>query len=445
MNRSLDSLRPHPRNEEIYGGLEDAELTESIRAKGILTPLLITPDGRIVGGHRRWTAARAAGLIEVPVVLFESEDELEILEAVLENNRQRVKSAEVMANEGAVLAEIEGLRAKQRQREAAETTNAKRNGTHTQLVAYASAPGETRKKVAERLGVSHQTAQKAIQVGQALATLKESESQEDQEKRRSLQKVLKERGIIPAAALLGSVRQPRDPNAAPKSQSRFTETNDKVSWARWTWNPVTGCLHDCPYCYARDIANRRYPEKFAPTFRPERLPAARNTPLPEAGDPESRRVFVCSMADLFGKWVPQEWIDAVFAEVRDNPQWEFLFLTKFPQRLAEIEWPENAWVGTTVDRQYRVDIAEKAFRGVKAGVKWLSCEPLLEPLKFSSLEMFDWVVIGGASRSTQTPEFWPPFEWMVDLYQQAREAGCKVWFKPNALSELTQCPQEIPR
>ena len=64
-------------------------------------------------------------------------------------------------------------------------------------------------------------------------------------------------------------------------------------------------------------------------------------------------------------------------------------------------------------------------------------------LKFSSLEMFDWVVIGGASRSSQTPEFWPPFEWVVDLYQQARAAGCKVWFKPNAVSGLTAFPREI--
>lgn len=235
------------------------------------------------------------------------------------------------------------------------------------------------------------------------------------------------------------------PQRKPVSAVRLNRTNEKVDWAQWTWNPVTGCLHDCPYCYARDIANRFYAEGFKPTFHPERLPAPRNTPIPDDPNPASRRIFTCSMADLFGKWVPQEWIDAVFREVRDNPLWEFLFLTKFPQRLAELEWPENAWVGTTVDRQYRVSIAEKAFRGVKAGVKWLSCEPMLEPLKFSSLEMFDWVVIGGASRSSQTPEFWPPFEWVVDLYRQAREAGCKVWFKPNAISGLTECPREIPR
>jgi protein gp37 len=176
-------------------------------------------------------------------------------------------------------------------------------------------------------------------------------------------------------------------------------------------------------------------------FHPDRLHAPQHTNLPKSDDPRSRRVFTCSMADLFGKWVPQEWIDAVFAEVRDNPQWEFLFLTKFPQRLASMDWPDNAWVGTTVDRQYRVAIAEKSFRGVKAGVKWLSCEPMLEPLRFSSLEMFDWVVIGGQSASSQEPAFQPPWEWIEDLLGQARRAGCRVYFKEN----LHNRPQEQPR
>lgn len=167
--------------------------------------------------------------------------------------------------------------------------------------------------------------------------------------------------------------------------------------------------------------------------------------LPTSDDPRSQRVFTCSMADLFGNWVPQEWIDAVFGQVLDNAQWEYLFLTKFPQRLASLQWPKNAWVGTTVDKQYRVEIAEKAFSTVKAGVKWLSCEPMLEPLKFSSLAMFDLVVIGGASKSSQTEEFWPPFEWTADLYQQARAAGCAVYFKPNANGNLTPVPKEQPR
>jgi protein gp37 len=137
------------------------------------------------------------------------------------------------------------------------------------------------------------------------------------------------------------------------------------------------------------------------------------------------------MADLFGRWVPKEWIDAVMMAARGNPQWNFLFLTKFPQRLAEIEIPDNAWMGTTVDMQARVKNAEKAFEKVSGGVKWLSVEPMIEPLKFERLDLFDWVVIGGASSSTKTPAWRPPFEWVYDLVVQARVAGCKVYMKSN--------------
>jgi protein gp37 len=224
--------------------------------------------------------------------------------------------------------------------------------------------------------------------------------------------------------------------------STFNRTNESVDWAWWTWNPVTGCLHDCPYCYARDYANRFYLEKFEPTFHPERLKAPHHTKVPVEAetDVRARSVFVCSVADLFGKWVPDAWIEAVLTEVRVAPQWNFLFLTKFPQRLASITWPENAWVGTTVDRQHRVPIAEKAFRAVRAPVKWLSCEPLLEDLTFSSLEMFPWVVLGGQSESSQSPAFQPPWAWVKHLLIQAWQTDCLVYMKPN----LTVRSQEYP-
>lgn len=220
------------------------------------------------------------------------------------------------------------------------------------------------------------------------------------------------------------------------------QTTDNIEWARWSWNPVTGCKHNCPYCYARDIANRFYEQGFEPAFLPERLAAPYNVRVPdEAADNIGfKNVFTCSMADLFGRWVPQEWIDAVFQTVSDNPQWNFLFLTKFPLRLAEQDWPDNAWIGTSVDSQVRVAAAEKAFSRVQGGIKWLSCEPLMERLTFTSLEMFDWIVIGGATKSTQTEEFQPPWEWIEHLVNQAREAGCKVYFKTN----LRTRPLEYP-
>ena len=99
----------------------------------------------------------------------------------------------------------------------------------------------------------------------------------------------------------------------------------KIDWAEMSWNPVTGCRHGCPYCYARRTAHRfdagledhastdglhvleekikgtPYPYGFEPTMHRYRL----NQPERKK---EGRTVFVCSMADLFGRWVPTEWI-----------------------------------------------------------------------------------------------------------------------------------------
>lgn len=228
--------------------------------------------------------------------------------------------------------------------------------------------------------------------------------------------------------------------------SKFNETNDNIEWAAWSWNPVTGCLHGCDYCYARDIATRFFDQKFVPSFIPERLSAPKNTKNPKLANETDpirrmalRNVFTCSMADLFGKWVPTEWIEAVLQQVHDNPQWTFFFLTKFPIRMADFDFPPNSWIGTTVDKQWAVERAEKAFRKIRAGgyegVAWLSCEPMLERLTFSSLDMFDWVVMGGSSKSTQTPAFAPPPEWWIHLWNQAKEHNIPVYMKTNLIQQ----------
>jgi len=230
------------------------------------------------------------------------------------------------------------------------------------------------------------------------------------------------------------------------------QENADIEWADWSWNPVTGCLHGCPYCYARNIAFEIYPPEvgFSPTIWPDRLTAPRNQKVPTDGNVAAKNIFTCSMADLFGRWVPAEWIERVLCEVAKNPQWNFLFLTKFPKRMAEFDIPENAWMGTTVDLQARVANAEKAFEKVKAKVRWLSIEPMLQPLKFKRLDTFDWIVIGGASPSAAvdgsppTPVWNVPIDWIVDLHRQAREAGCMIYYKTNSgLSDLTRI-REFP-
>jgi protein gp37 len=225
-----------------------------------------------------------------------------------------------------------------------------------------------------------------------------------------------------------------------------------IEWAQWSWNPVTGCRHDCPYCYARDIAEQYrstvYPHGFEPAFRPYMLNAPANTRMPDeaATDTRYKNVFTCSMADLFGRWVPGEWITAVLNTVRTSPQWNFLFLTKFPKRMAEFDIPRNAWMGTTVDLQARVANAEAAFAKLaNAGIRWLSIEPMLEPIKFERLELFNWIVIGGASRSSKTPAFQPPFPWIISIYNQAKAAGCAVYMKTNLLgNRVLELPFDAP-
>jgi protein gp37 len=239
----------------------------------------------------------------------------------------------------------------------------------------------------------------------------------------------------------------------PVSTAKFNQTNDNIEWARWSWNPVTGCKYGCKYCYARDIANRFNADGFEPTFHPERLCMVNNTKVPSGDDIGEHNVFVCSMADLFGEWVPKEWIDAILEVIKaGDPRWNYLFLTKNPKRLPSIDFPKNAWVGTTVDTQARVAAAEKAFKKIKnVAVKFVSIEPMMEPIIFENIGVFDWVIIGGRSENSAMSTGYrddkehrdlgqPEWDWVESVLLQARNAGVKVYFKPN----LTVRPKEYP-
>jgi len=248
-----------------------------------------------------------------------------------------------------------------------------------------------------------------------------------------------------------------DPNNFPNDVKLNPQTTDSIDWAQTSWPPLVGCLHGCPYCYARDITQRfpgRYVHGFEPVFRPHQLAAPRNTPVPPeaAFDARFKNVFVGWITDMFARTLPREWIEAVLAVERANPQWNFLHLTKFPQRILEFDIPDNAWMGTTVDLQARVPNAEDAFAKLREkypdAIFYLSVEPMLEWLKFTRLDLFNLIIIGGASKSMRTPEWRPPHRWIIDLIAQADAQGagrCKVFEKTNLHgNRILELPFDAP-
>jgi len=99
-------------------------------------------------------------------------------------------------------------------------------------------------------------------------------------------------------------------------------------------------------------------------------------------------------------------------------------------------------MGCTVDGQARVTTAEQSFQGLRATVRWLSVEPMQERLTFHDLSMFHWLVFGGktASYFNNTPAGQPEWAWVEHLWQQARAAGLRVYWKEN----LKVKPKEVP-
>lgn len=164
----------------------------------------------------------------------------------------------------------------------------------------------------------------------------------------------------------------------------------KIDWCDYTWDPVTGCLHGCSYCYGRRIAERfkgskAYPFGFEPTSH---LSKRCNEPMLVK---QSSKILVCSMADLFGDWnwkVPWNGgivstdaiINSVLEIVRKCPQHTFLFLTKNPKRYGEFEFPPNAWVGITVEDQASANERIPLLLQANAVVKFVSLEPMLGPV-----------------------------------------------------------------
>jgi DNA modification methylase len=160
------SLRPHPLSLAIYGDEPvDPDLAESVRELGILEPLAVLSDGAIVSGHRRWRAAVAIGLEQVPAQVLEFVSDLDEQAAVIEHNRQRVKTLSQRMHEADQLELLERERAKQRQRAHGGTAPGRAADSGGKLAGSES--GETREKLAAAVGMKGRSFAKARTVYQA--------------------------------------------------------------------------------------------------------------------------------------------------------------------------------------------------------------------------------------------------------------------------------------
>ena len=193
----------------------------------------------------------------------------------------------------------------------------------------------------------------------------------------------------------------------------------KIEWTDETWNPIIGCSKcspGCDHCYAERMAVRQTKMRPEPNnpyhavvtngewngktvwaeFAQSRLwkPARWRKP---------RRVFVCSMSDLFHPSTPDGWIDRVFATAAACPQHTFQILTKRPERMAQYmrggadervwqltyqctgkvraDWPlKNVWLGVTAETQEMLVARLPWLVRMPAAVRFLSLEPMLGPI-----------------------------------------------------------------
>ncbi len=296
----------------------------------------------------------------------------------------------------------------------------------------------------------------------------------------------------------------------------------RIDWADSTWNLVTGCLHGCGYCYARKIAQRfgvrdnetlclqdgrlyelgkhyaiiehngqkvywlyerayalqadiesgrfeiracPYPFGFAPTFHRYRL-------REYANKKRGREIFVCSMADIFGDFIPMDIIRAVFTVCQQSLQHRYLFLTKNIERYRELHpaetwpgtsipivWPDNAWAGFSATDQEDLE-------AVALDSQWLpkqcfvSIEPIHGPVDLSQVEVkgrgafinlltgdrswmfggdqagakLKWVIVG-AETGNRVGKVIPEREWIMSIKRQCQKAGVSLWMK-ESLREL---------
>jgi protein gp37 len=223
-----------------------------------------------------------------------------------------------------------------------------------------------------------------------------------------------------------------------------------IEWTDYTWNPVAGCKHACRWkmpdgtvavCYAETVAERvaqaAYPHGFEHHYwRPEALQEPLKVSKPS-------KIFLDSMSDLMGAWVPEAEIQQVLEVCAQAHQHTFQLLTKNAPRLTKFKFPANVWVGVSAPpsffkgkplsfaQQQKMVLRQlEVLQKVDVPVRWMSIEPLsfdIAPLLQGS--PLEWAVIGAATNGAKA--YQPKPEWVSNLLGVLDAQGTQVFFKGN--------------
>lgn len=205
-----------------------------------------------------------------------------------------------------------------------------------------------------------------------------------------------------------------------------------IEWTEMTWNPTTGCdkiSAGCKYCYAEVMTRRlmamgieKYKNGFEVAVHEDALQIPYSWKKPKV-------VFVNSMSDLFHPEVQVAFIEKVFEVMNNTPQHTYQVLTKRAERLYELHhrfnWTPNIWMGVSVENETVIDRID-FLRETNAVVKFLSCEPLIGPLRNMNLINIDWAIVGGESGRKARPI---KEEWVLDILSQCERSNVKFFFK----------------
>lgn len=220
----------------------------------------------------------------------------------------------------------------------------------------------------------------------------------------------------------------------------------RIETCGWSWNPVRGRCgfaqegNACEYCW-EEIFYKRFGGGKKPINQTLRLDEKELNWCPR----EPARIAVCYSTDLFHYLVDMTWTDKIMEKVRAHPQNIYQFLTKAPWMTRGIDFPDNAWLGTTVDGTERTDrnAGYLAHYEIDAQTKYLFFEPLIEfPIDLVEKDWtpFAWIVIGADSRKGAKK---PPVEWAERLIEHARKFAIAVFVKDNYPGFMFP-PKEFP-